>query len=91
MFKTGPVLVLLRIHPLIRLPFSFRGIVYSVVLLLYRECRSIVLLRLASSPHRNTVWIISGLLTIARISVRILALGFTVAVHWSESLQQKGE
>ena len=32
------------------------------------------------------VWIISGLLTIARISAHILALGFLVAVHWSELL-----
>ena len=27
MFKTGPILVVLRIHPLIRVSFSFRGIV----------------------------------------------------------------
>ena len=29
MFKTGPILVLLRIHPLTRVPFSLRGSVYS--------------------------------------------------------------
>ena len=29
MFKTGPTLVSVRIHPLTRVPFSLRGIVYS--------------------------------------------------------------
>ena len=56
--------------------------VASVVLLLYQECRSIVLIRQASDPHQSIVWIISGLMTIVRIPARILALGFTVAVHW---------
>ena len=65
--------------------------VASVVLLLYQESRSIVLFRQASNPHQNILWIISGLLTTARISARILALGFSVAVHWSEFLRQKAE
>ena len=65
--------------------------VASVVLLLYQECRSIVLFRQASNPHQNIIWIISGLVTLVRMFARILAPGFTVAVHWSEFLQQKGE
>ena len=77
-------------------PFNFEascilGInVASVVLLLYQECRSIVLFRQASNPHQNIIWIISGLLTLVRFFARVLAIGFTVAVHWSEFLQQKG-
>ena len=173
MFKTGPILVLLRIHPLVQVPFSLRGIVYSrhecciccssfvsrvqkyclcstsfkpaseysldnfcqrssqvrptkrcgletkkelglqycifrhdskslcsrpdrflfcfesilshgsrfqcevactlcisvayVVLLSFQEYRSIVFVRQASNPHQNTIWIISGLPTVARI------------------------
>ena len=55
--------------------------VESVFLLQFHEYRSIVLFRKASNPHQNTVWIISGLLTIVRIFACILALGFTVAVH----------
>ena len=35
-------------------------------------------------PHQNIIWITSGLLTIARIFARILAVGFTTAVHWWE-------
>ena len=63
--------------------------VASVVLLLYQECRSIVLFRQASNPHQNIIWIISGLLTLVRFFARFLAIGFTVAVHWSEFLQQQ--
>ena len=71
---------------------SILGInVASVVFLLYQECRSIVLFRQASNPHQNIIWIISGLVTLVRMFARILAPGFTVAVHWSEFLQQKGE
>ena len=55
--------------------------VASVVLLQFQEQRSIVLVREASNLHQNTVWIISGLLTIVQNFARILALGFTVAVH----------
>ena len=40
--------------------------VAPVVLLLFQEKRSIVLVQQASNPHQNTIWIISGLLTIAR-------------------------
>ena len=56
--------------------------VASVVLLLFQEYRSSVLVRQASNPHQNAIWIISGLLTIARIFARILAAGFSTAVHW---------
>ena len=78
-------------------PFHFEAscilgiLVASVVLLLYQECRSIVPFRQASNPHQNIVWIISGLPTIVQILARILAPNFTVAVHWSEFHQQKGE
>ena len=65
--------------------------VASVVLLLYHEKRSIVLFRKALNPHQNTVWIISGLLTIVQISARIFAPTLPVAVPWSEFLQQKGK
>ena len=57
--------------------------VASVVLLLFQEYRSsIVLVRQALNPHQSTIWITSGLLTTVRIFARIIALGFTVAVHW---------
>ena len=51
------------------------------VVLLFQEYRSIVLVQQASNPHQNTVWITSGLLTIARIFARILAVGFSIALH----------
>ena len=54
----------------------------SLVLLLLQEYSSIVLVQQASNPHLNTIWIISGLLTIARIFARILAVGFSTAAHW---------
>ena len=49
--------------------------VASVVVLLYQEYRSIVLVRQASNPHQNTVWTMSGLRAIVRTFARILALG----------------
>ena len=74
--KTGPILVFLRIHPLARVFFSLRDIVY------YRQKCCISLFRQASNPHQSTVWIVSGLRTSVRIFARILAPSFTAAVHW---------
>ena len=39
--------------------------VAPVILLLFQEYRSVVLVQQASNPHQNTMWITSGLLTIA--------------------------
>ena len=61
--------------------------VASVVLLLFQEYRSTVLVRQSSTPHQNTIWIISGLLPIARFFARILAQSFSVAVHLLNFLQ----
>ena len=44
-----------------------------------------------SNQRRNIVWTTSGCQIVVRIVARILATSFTVAVHWSEFLQQKGD
>ena len=98
MFKTGPILVFLRFHPLTRLTSSFRGIVYSR----HRCCiccpssvsrKSMEVLSFfpqASNPHQSTVWIVSGVWTIVRILPSYSCTRFHhVAVHWSEFLQWK--
>ena len=64
--------------------------VASVVLPLFQEYRSTVRVQQASNPHQNTIWITSGLPAIARIFARILAVGFTPAVHWWIFLPSRG-
>ena len=90
MSQNGAILVFLRIQP-----FEATCIldinVASLVLLLFKQCRSIVLDREASNPHQSIIWIFSGLRTIFRIFARILAQGFTFAVQWYEFLQHKGQ
>ena len=82
MTKTGPILVFLRIHPHIRVlshceASYILGMNVASVVLLFQEYRSTVLVRQASNLYRNTVWIISGLLTFVRISSRL-----PFPVHW---------
>ena len=56
--------------------------VASLVLLLYQEFWSIVLVRQASVPHQSIIWITSGHQTMVRIFAHSLAPGFSVAVCW---------
>ena len=83
MSKTCPILVFLRIHPLVRVFFSFPGIVYSrnKCCICSPSCVSreekYCLVSTSFKPHQNIVWIISGLLTCVRIFARILAPSFT--------------
>ena len=89
MFKTGPILVFLRIH-LCESPFKIsRHRVFSAFLLHLlpwkKFCPSSTSVKPTSERSLDNFW------CSARIFARILAPGFSVAVHWSEFLRQKGE
>ena len=92
MFKTGPILVFFRIHPVTRVFFSFRGIVCSRHKCCI-SCPSVSREGLScfdklSSPYQNILWIISGLLTIVQFSLT-LAPFFSVDVQlvWVSSAE----
>ena len=57
--------------------------------LVTEEYRIIVESLLTSNLFRSIVWITSGLLTIFQIVARILAISFTVALHWLAILQEE--